>query len=63
MAKYVEEKLENHVRNQNTYIKDANDFIMRMNELNLPAERSIIMFCMDVKAIYGDPSVPVKKQE
>ena len=61
MAKYVEEKLENHVRQQNTHIKDTTDFIRKINELNLPPENSLIMFCMDVKVLY--PSVPRKKSK
>ena len=59
IAKYVEEELELHVKKQKSFIKDPTDFINKIYNLCLPDRNDILLFCMDVNALY--PSVPRKE--
>jgi hypothetical protein len=56
MAKVVEQKLSENVRNLNTYIKDTTDFLQKFNNISQSLPNETIMFCLDVRALY--PSVP-----
>ena len=56
IAQYVEEQLEPHVTNQNSFIKDTNDLLVKLQNIKLDPHKKYYLFCMDVKALY--PSVP-----
>ena len=47
------------MKNQKSFIKDTTDFIKKINDLSLPDTNELLLFCMDVKALY--PSVPRKE--
>lgn len=60
IAEVAEEQLRRHVEGLSSYVKDTNDFLLKLNAVPQPIENqhghAPLLFCMDVKKLY--PSVP-----
>ena len=49
---YVEDQLEPQLKNQKCFIKDTTDFINEIADISLPNGNKLLLFCMNVKALF-----------